>query len=144
MSNTIQNTPSVEVINLISTEMTDAATLKLINVVKELEQYYGLEVTEMVSIIDDFINHFHTNEMIKTEIKEEINYYRKSYKVSHVDNLLNDISDKCVTYDSEAQALNHDLFALRMCKKFISDIALVFALNQPVRDRKIEEVTKNN
>lgn len=143
MNNKNQNTPSAEVINVLKTEMTNAATLKLINTVKKVEQYYGLEITDLISNIDDFINHFHTNELMKRDIKERIEYFQNNKTGNTAEDILSFVKEECKTYDLESECLNRELFAMRMLKKFISDIAVVFALNQPVYDRKREEFTKN-
>lgn len=143
-NNENQNIPSAEVINALKTEMTDAATLKLINTVKALEQYYGLEITDLINNIDDFINHFHTNELMKRDIKERIDYYEKNGSYGDVNRLLSCIKEECRTYELDSEALDTELFSMRTLKKFISDLAVVFALNQPLRDRKINETTTQN
>ncbi|WP_185269454.1 hypothetical protein [Chryseobacterium bernardetii] len=144
MNNKTQNMPSAEVIDILKDEMTDAATLKLISAIKELEEYYGLQVTNTLSTIDDFINHYHTNESTKRDIKERIEYYENRTANNDVNGLLSYIKEECNPLDIESDALHSQLFEMRMIKKFISDIAVVFALNQPVYDRKREQFTKIN
>lgn len=136
------NSPSLEVIELLQSNMTDAATVRLIEIVSELDQYYGTSLTDTICTIDDFINHYHTSELIKKDIKERIEYFERRDSNYDVSRLISYIKEECEPMDLESEQLNSDLFSMRMIKKFISDMAVVFALNQPVHDRKREEILK--
>ena len=133
------NTPSAEVIELLKAEMTDVATLKLIKAFKEFEQYYGIEVTEMISQINFFTRYYQTSENKKREILETYNNYKSNPNREEGRNLFYTLESRCEADDRAADSISADMSDLDVLQKFISDLAVVFALNEPVYERKREE-----
>lgn len=143
MKNTFENyNISIEVLELLKSEMTDAATIKLINIVKQFEECYGNEVTEIIMQVDEYINQYQTNEIRHKEIIEQIDYFQNNNVSYGVDDLLSTIKKKCEPDQREYITVSRELYDLGSLKKFISDIAVVFALNEPLYERKRNEIIK--
>lgn len=120
--------------------MENSAQKKLLEVVGELESYFGNDITEVISTLDRYTNYYHHNENLKRELLSAYNGYKNNDPGSGEDNLLSTVEDCLDLEDWSAKAIQNNMFDIAMIKKFIADLAVVFTLNIPEKERKSNSI----
>ncbi|WP_028123261.1 hypothetical protein [Epilithonimonas tenax] len=123
--------------------MENLAQNHLIKAASKLESYYGVDIVEWIEIIDFYINYYHHSEFLKRELYCAVEGYKNNELGCGVDSLLKTIDD----FDIEercSSAVNSDMFDMSLLKKFISNMAVSFAFNEPERQARYAEVRKQH
>lgn len=116
--------------------MENSTQKKLLEVVGELESYYGNDITELISTLDRYTNYYHHNENLKRELLSAYTGYKDKESGCGENNLLATIENCLDLEDWSAKAIQNNMHDISMIKKFIADLAVVFTLNIPEKERK--------
>lgn len=121
--------------------MENTAQKHLMKIVDKLEEFYGTDIVDIVEIIDFYINYYHHTESQKRELFSAHDAYKRNEAGADVNNLLATIQGINIE-ERTCTAVNSDMFDLLLLKKFISNLGVTFALNEPERQRKSAEAIK--
>jgi len=118
--------------------MENTAQKHLMKEVDKLEDFYGTTIIDLIEIIDFYINYYHHTESQKRELFSAHDAYERNEAGAGVNNLLATIQSIDIE-ERTCTAVNNDMFDLLLLKKFISNLGVTFALNEPERQRKSAE-----
>lgn len=116
---------------------------KLMKNITALEDWYGVDVTILIEVMDRYTRYYQHNENQKRELECAYNDFKEGIAGAGIDNLLLTIKDVFISDDRSVNAINEDVFDLSMLKKFIADLGVVFALNSSYRkEMRVSELQK--
>ena len=119
--------------------MTNSAQTHLLEVSEKFINFYGIEITNLVYNIDYYIRYYQETELQKRELQSAYDGYVNNEVGCGIENLLSTVLKSTDPECRSVQAVNEDMFDFSLLKKFISDLAVVSALNEPERIRVREE-----
>ncbi|WP_313029477.1 hypothetical protein [Soonwooa sp.] len=124
--------------------MTPTAQNRLNCIIKTFESNYGIDVVDLIEVIDRYINYYHNTEMVKRDLLCAYDDFDINSTSCGIENVLQTIKNHVDIEERTSAAVENDMFDLMMLKKFITELAVVFALNFPRHEETQEEFIKSN